>query len=412
MLEGDVVVVLANGPEIRAYNEDKDDEFEVISTEKRVEALDYDPTRQIVFWADSYDKTIRRSYMVGAMDGAARSGYAQDLDLKLSAKPTALAVDYVGDNLYWTEAERAGAKPRGRVLVARTDGRYRRALVAAGLEAPTSLALDPHKGRMYWADAGSAPKIEGSWMDGSVRRPLVTDAVRHPTGLTVDLAGDRRVFWADTKLDTIEVMRFDGSGRRVVARGEALKHPVALDVFQSRLYWVARDSGELLRQDKFGRGVPTVVRRALERPAAVKVYHPLRYNSTRGDACPPGACSHLCLPVPGGHRCACPEQGSGQQSPVTPKRPPAERAVCDAPAESPRFEPRACPCHNGGVCSPDETGELSCSCRPPLQPPLCATASASTSRAPPAAIAVPLALLALLALGAAAAWFVVRKRPL
>lgn len=67
-------------------------------------------------------------------------------------------------------------------MVAKTDGRYRRALVSAGLESPTSVALNPQLGRMFWADAGSAPKIEVSWMDGSKRRPLITEAIRHPAG--------------------------------------------------------------------------------------------------------------------------------------------------------------------------------------------------------------------------------------
>lgn len=42
------------------------------------------------------------------------------------------------------------------------------------------------------------------------------------------------------------------------------------------------------------------------------VYHPLRYNTSVGSACARSPCSHLCLLVPGGRRCACPDQ---QQQP-------------------------------------------------------------------------------------------------
>ena len=238
--------------------------------QKRIEALDYNPESQMIFWTDSYDKTIKRSYMVNAMNGDAKVGYAQDLNMKGGTKPTALAVDWVADNLYWAETDRTGSKPRGRIMVAKTDGRYRRALVQAGLEVPTAIAVDPQLGRMFWADAGSAPKIEVSWMDGSKRRPIITEAIRHPAGLTVDYSQDHAVYWVDTKLNTIEVMKPDGTMRRTVLKGDLLKHPVSLDVFESSLYWVTRDTGELLRQDKFGRGVQVTVQRNLANPSSIK----------------------------------------------------------------------------------------------------------------------------------------------
>ena len=97
-------------------------------------------------------------------------------------KTTGLAVDWIAHNLYWTEFDRSGTKQKGRVMVSKNDGRYRRSLVSGVLEAPTSVAVDPQYGRMFFADSGSTPKIEVAWMDGSRRRPLVVDNIRHPTG--------------------------------------------------------------------------------------------------------------------------------------------------------------------------------------------------------------------------------------
>lgn len=48
------------------------------------------------------------------------------------------------------------------------------------------------------------------------------------------------------------------------------EHPLALDVFENHLYWLTRDSGLLLRQDKFGRGVPYVITKDLVNPTGVK----------------------------------------------------------------------------------------------------------------------------------------------
>lgn len=125
----------------------------------------------------------------------------------------------MASNLYWTETDRSGSKPRGRVMVAKTDGRYRRAVINNGLELPTSVVVDPQLGRMYWADAGAAPKIESSWMDGSKRKSIVTTGIRHPAGLAVDYAMDHVLYWVDSKLNSIEMVKHDGSNRILVLHG-------------------------------------------------------------------------------------------------------------------------------------------------------------------------------------------------
>lgn len=177
LVKGEVNLVFSSGPEIRSLYLERNEEMNVISEEKRIEAVDYDPKSEIIYWADSYDKAIKRSYMINASEGEVKVGYAQDLDMKGNAKPIALAVDWVADNLYWTEIDRVSSisKPKGKVMVAKTDGRYRRAIVSVGLENPTSIAVDPQLGKMYWTDSGSAPKLEVSWMDGSKRRPVITE---------------------------------------------------------------------------------------------------------------------------------------------------------------------------------------------------------------------------------------------
>lgn len=409
-IKDDTTLIFANGDEIRAYDLTKQDEFDVIQAEKRIEALDYNPKTQIIFWADSYDKTIKRSYMVNAKGGQAKIGFAQDLNMKGNSKPTAVAIDWVADNLYWTETDRTGAKPRGRVLVARTDGRYRRAVINAGLEIPTSIAVNPQLGRMYWADAGSAPKIEVSWMDGSKRRPLITDTIRHPAGLTIDYAQDHQIYWVDTKLNTIETMRPDGTLRNTILKGENLRHPIALDVFESNLYWATRDTGELIRQDKFGRGVPVTLQRNVVNPSGIKIYHESRYNISLKDPCEKSGCSHLCLLVPGGRRCACPDN----TAPI-PSHRSTHEVICDAATERARPSPRICPCENGGLCQEDDSGDLMCVCLPDFAGNNCERSMGSAyshGGSAFAAVFVPIMVIALVSLAAAGVWYVIRKRPL
>ena len=338
----------------------------MIRDEKRIEALDYDIEKQMIFWADSFEKTIKRSYMPNARNGKVKTGYAQDLNMKINSKLAAIAVDWVADNLYWTEIDRSNSKPRSRIMVAKTDGRYRRAVVNTGLEMTSSIALDPQFGRMFWTDSGSAPKIESSWMDGSKRRVLLTDNIRSPTSLVIDYAMDHTLFWVDTKFNLIESMRQDGSLRNTILRGNQLKHPIALDVFESSLYWLSRDSGEILQSDKFGRGVPVTISKNLQNALDLKIYHKFRYNTTLKNPCATNECSHLCLLVPGGRRCSCPD------SSMPPIRSTKE-FICDAPYELARSAPEVCSCQNDGKCVRKATNSvtLTCQCEPNFSGEFC-----------------------------------------
>jgi len=51
---------------------------------------------------------------------------------------------------------------------------------------------------------------------------------------------------------------------------EHLHHPISLDLFENQLYWLSRETGELMKQDKFGRGVPVTIAKDLVNPTGVK----------------------------------------------------------------------------------------------------------------------------------------------
>ena len=103
-------------------------------------------------------------------------------------------------------------------------------------------------------------------------------------------------------------------------------------MFESNLYWTTR-ANELIRQDKFGRGVPQTLARDLGSPGGVRIYHQLRYNVSLRDPCHSVDCSHLCVAVPRGHRCLCPDRPT--PSPII-----INDIVCDATIEREKPAPR------------------------------------------------------------------------
>lgn len=401
---GAITLVYSDSPEIRAFNLTSNRAMNVIKGDS-IESLDYEPESGIVYWTDSYGKTIKRSYLPGSPGRAdVTVGYAQNLEIKSRAKPTGLAIDWAAMNLYWSETDRTGNKPRGAVLVATLDGRYRHVVIATGLEDPTSIVVDPDHGYMFWTDIGSIPKIETSWMDGSKRRILVSDAISQPTGLTIDFAMDHTIYWVDAKLNKIEMMREDGSKRTLVASGNQLKHPLSLDVFESSLYWVTRDSGEIYSMDKFGRGVPVKFQGEFANPTSIKVFAEKRYNTSMTSICQRDTpCSHLCLIVPGGYKCACPDNKGVKNT----------YPNCDAPHEPIKAKPLGCGCLNGGVCTLNHSVALSCECPEGYTGLLCENYVAkriiSHEKWSAATVVVPI-VLTVLVLGALAALYVFFNR--
>lgn len=77
-----VSVIFSNGEEIKSYQAHMRHEVDVIRNEKRIEALDYNLKTEMIFWVDSYEKKIKRSYMIDALEGRVKVGFAQDLTVK------------------------------------------------------------------------------------------------------------------------------------------------------------------------------------------------------------------------------------------------------------------------------------------------------------------------------------------
>lgn len=159
---------------------------------------------------------------------------------------------------------------------------------------------------MYWTDWGRKPRIEMAWMDGQHREVLVDEDLGWPTGLTVDYLNGNRIYWCDSKENTVESMKPDGTDRKAVVSGgqwsgplgagfserqkrhtgflvftlSDIGHPYSLDVFEGHLYWTTKDTGEVWRTNKFGNGNKVKVLTINPWLTQVRVYQEHRHNQT------------------------------------------------------------------------------------------------------------------------------------
>ncbi|VDP05019.1 unnamed protein product [Soboliphyme baturini] len=173
-----------------------------------------------LYWTDSHQGKIFRRRFDDMMNMQSNSfkpksrreiGTLEHDDVLLDglSQPTGIAIDWINENMYWTDLKDCF------IGISDLVGKISLRLIFRNIEEPTSIAVAPEKGQIFWSDTGWEARIETASLRGLERRTLVAKNVLYPTGLAIDHANER-LFWADPKTASIETIRFDGSNRRVV----------------------------------------------------------------------------------------------------------------------------------------------------------------------------------------------------
>ena len=260
-------IIFSNRHELRGIDLYSHNVKALISSLKNTIALDFfhTPEADIIFWTDVVDDKIYRGTLVG--------GSLTNIEVVVQtglATAEGLAVDWVGENLYWVESN------LDQIEVAKLNGSFRRTLIAGNMESPRAIALDPRYGILFWTDWESGhPRIESCSMSGDGRRVVVrVDAVSDgawPNGLTLD-HGAQRIYWIDARSDSIHTARYDGSDHREILRGhETLSHPFAIALFDNHVYWTDWRTNSVIRANKWNGSDVTVIQRTLTQPFDIQV---------------------------------------------------------------------------------------------------------------------------------------------
>ncbi|XP_047676249.1 low-density lipoprotein receptor-related protein 1B-like isoform X1 [Tachysurus fulvidraco] len=290
--EEEPFLILADHHEIRRISVDGSNYTLLKQGLSNVLSLDFDYRRDLMFWIDSSRPSGRRINRM-RINGS---------DLKViyrTSVPNALAVDWIGKNLYWCDAERKTLE------VAKANGLYPTVLINSGLQNPSSLTLDPLTGYVFWIDCCEHPHIGRMGMDGSDPRAILSTDTHTPSALTIDYVNSR-IYWADG--NHILFSDMDGSKTHRVPNRD-MGEVTSLTLFEDFLYWSDQKRRTLNRAHKTSGERHVELLSSWQTIRDIKIYHPLRQPDVVKHQCQVnnGGCSHLCLLSPGGaYRCACP----------------------------------------------------------------------------------------------------------
>ena len=230
-------------------------------------ALDYAGDR--MYWVDKLTNTIRRS----GLDGTQVENLVTGVE-----SPEDIALDLAGEKMYWAE------QGTGAIRRADLDGSNGEILVET--EGPMGIALDVTGGRMYWTARGDSRFPDGGViqranLDGSQVQTLVA-GLGDPEDIALDLVA-RKVYWVQARISTEwwrppdgRILRFDldGSNSEVLIAGLERPVEIALDVIEGKLYWTDKQVGSIARADLDGGNVEEVVT-GLVRPGGLALVVPL-----------------------------------------------------------------------------------------------------------------------------------------
>ncbi|XP_067340392.1 low-density lipoprotein receptor-like [Channa argus] len=224
----------------------------------------------------------------------------QILQLKKGDSVTALAVDWVTSNLYWSSTQRADLH-----VTSWREG-YTTSLLQGSLKGTTSIALHPPSGLLCYTaivvgSGKSQTEVNCAWMDGRNKAVLWRKS-SIPTSLSFSNKGTM-IFWADTGEGVISSIGVDGSGYKQFKTGPGLL--MSFTQTENVLLWVTLDKDVTKMWFSDGFQPKQLWFETKTSIVEIRAYSNDSQSGTNGCSNNNGRCLHLCLPYPRGQTCKC-----------------------------------------------------------------------------------------------------------
>ncbi|XP_047229389.1 low-density lipoprotein receptor-related protein 2 isoform X2 [Girardinichthys multiradiatus] len=213
---------------------------------------------------------------------------------------TALAVDWVTSNLYWSSMERPDIH-----VTSRLDG-YTTSLQQGSLIGVSSITLHPSSGRLCYSaivimGSRSQTEIHCAFMDG---RNKVLLWKKSSIPISMVFANDgTRIYWADTNEGVIGSIGVDGSQYDEYKTGPHLL--VSFTHIETLFLWVTRDKDVSKLWFSDGHQPKQLWFETKTGVMEIRSYNNETQSGNNLCSNANGGCVHLCLPYPGGRTCKC-----------------------------------------------------------------------------------------------------------
>ncbi|CAG0880399.1 unnamed protein product, partial [Darwinula stevensoni] len=337
------LLIISNQQQLHSINLNTLSVKTLVSNLKNSIAVDFffSEEKSMIFWTDVGDDKIQRGILNGGtMACNAFNSFIAITKIEVVVqagllRAEGLAVDWIGENLYWVESD------LDQIEVSKLDGSFRRTLIAGNMESPRGIAMDPRKGMrfglwivlsmyiyiqdgfhtlnrvMFWTDwEKGVPRIESCSMAGEPEtRQIVVNVTEldlngaWPNGLTLDYVAER-IYWIDAKTDNIYTCKYDGSDHRVILKDHhAIQHPFAMALYENNIYWTDWRTNSVNKVNKWTGNNATIFHEFISQLFGLTVMHPSRQPRGGPNPCKSNAtrCSHLCLlSMKSGFKCHCP----------------------------------------------------------------------------------------------------------
>lgn len=173
-----------------------------------VKGLAIDPITDILYWADSLNKSIK---YISLKDPLHESKVFLQFD---NQNPHGISIDVCRRYIYWTNSDIDNPT----IERASLDNQTQEVIVSNGLYMPTGITVDQFAQRIVWADKreGIYYRIESSNLDGSQREVLHEGTHQRPFGVAVDAEA---VYWTDINNNALWRKK-----KRIEEHPEKLRH--------------------------------------------------------------------------------------------------------------------------------------------------------------------------------------------
>ncbi|XP_076020346.1 uncharacterized protein LOC143011376 [Genypterus blacodes] len=262
-------------------------------------ALDLSIEELSLYVADASQGSVEVLKLSGSRSRQGLTPAGQILKLK-DDSVTALAVDWLTSNIYWSSEQRPD------LHVTSHQNSYTTSLLQRSLQGTTSIALHPPSGRLCYtalvvAGGRGQPQVDCAYMDGRNKEVLWRKS-RIPTSLVFANKGTV-VYWADAGEGVISSIGVDGSRYKQYKVGPGLL--VSFTHTENLLLWATLDKDVTRMWFSDGLQPKQLWFEIKTSLVEVKAYSADSQSGTNGCSNNNGGCLHLCLAHPEGRTCKC-----------------------------------------------------------------------------------------------------------